>query len=154
MGRSGRQQTKRRTIDIAHQTERTGKYSETIAKAALIANGWEVSTPACEESYDIVGRDPVNSEFYRIQVKTIWQRFDRSGDLVVYAKKGDGSAYTLSDADYIVGVWAADGETPRVYMFAVRGIGEYWAREATAAERWVELPLALTRDVVTEAGAA
>jgi hypothetical protein len=130
---------------LAHISERTGKYSEAVAKAALLANGWEVATPECDESYDIIGRDPVNGEFYRIQCKTIRQRDDRGGDLVVYAKKGDGTPYTQADADYIVGILAAD--IPRIYMFPVRGIGEYWAAEERASTRWIELPIELDRTI-------
>lgn len=135
---------------MSHVSERTGKYSEAIARAALIANGWETSKPECDESYDIVARDPVNGEFYRLQCKTIRVRADRGGELVIYAKKGSGEPYTKSDADYIVGVLANEGETPRVFMFENREIGEYWLTEARAAERWVELSLALNRNVDEE----
>jgi hypothetical protein len=84
----------------------------------------------------------------KLQVKTIRQREDRGGDLVVYAKKGNGTAYDYSEADHFVGVWAVDGEIPRVYMFENRLLGEYWAREADASNRWVELPLALDRTIL------
>jgi len=117
-----------------------------------MAAGWTVHRPVTDEPYDILATDPVNGEHYRIQVKTIRQRTDRGGELVVYAKKGSGEPYTKSDADYIVGVWAENGVAPRVYMFEVRGIGEYWASEASAAARWVELPLALDRESLTSVG--
>ncbi|MNW50631.1 hypothetical protein D3C74_280870 [compost metagenome] len=130
---------------MAHQSEITGKYSELIARAALLANGWTVHTAVTDEPYDILATDPFNGEHVKIQVKTIRQREDRRGDLVVYAKKGNGTAYDKSDADYVVGVWAENGEIPRVFMFENRGIGEYWASEARAAERWVELSIALDR---------
>jgi len=136
---------------LAHVTEITGKYSELIARAALLANGWRVHTSDTEEPYDILATDPVSGDHVRIQVKTIRQRHDRGGDLVVYAKKGNGTAYDRADADYIVGVWAENGEIPRVYMFENRLLTEYWASEATAAKRWVELPLALDRTVFSEA---
>ena len=138
----------------------TGKYSELIARASLLANGWRVHTSDTEEAYDILATDPVSSEHVRIQVKTIRQRIDRikrdgTVDLVVYAKKGNGEPYDQSDADAIIGVLAVDGEVPRVYMFENRGIGEYWASEQRAAERWIELPIALNRaDFVTETEAA
>jgi len=32
-----------------------------------------------------------------------------------------------------------------VYMLENRELGEYWASEARASERWVELPIALDR---------
>lgn len=76
---------------------------------------------------------------------------DRGGDLVVYARKGNGTTYDLADADYIVGVWAVEGEVPRVFMFENRILGEYWCAEARASERWVELSLALNRDAYAEA---
>ncbi|UKS30203.1 hypothetical protein LOZ80_15180 [Paenibacillus sp. HWE-109] len=90
-------------------------------------------------------RDPANQTWYTAQIKTIRQRIDRGGDLVVYAKKGNGEPYTLSEADYIIGVMGAEGEKPRVYMFENRGLGEYWATEARAAERWFELPIEMNR---------
>lgn len=113
----------------------------------MLANGWTVHTADTDEAYDILATDPANGEHYRIQVKTIRQRSDRGGELVVYAKKGNGEPYTKSDADYIIGVVANDGEHPRVYMFEVRGIGEYWAAEERATTRWGELPIALDRSV-------
>lgn len=132
---------------MAHQSERTGKYSELIARAALLANGWTVHTSETDEAYDILATDPFNGQHAKIQVKTIRQRTDRGGDLVVYAKKNNGTAYDQSDADYIVGVWAENGEVPRVFMFENRMLGEYWVSEARASERWVELSIALDRDV-------
>lgn len=130
---------------MAHITEITGKYSELIAKAALLANGWTVHESVTDESYDILATDPISGVHVKIQVKTIRQRHDRGGELVVYAKKGNGTAYDRADADYIVGVWAINGEVPRVYMFENRMLGEYWASEAAAAERWIELPIGLDR---------
>ncbi|CAM2954267.1 hypothetical protein PASE110613_09370 [Paenibacillus sediminis] len=141
---------KRRAIDTAHVSEITGKYSELIARAALLANGWTVHRAETDESYDILATDPVSGDHVKVQVKTIRQREDRGGDLVVYAKKGNGTAYDRADADYIVGVWAADGEVPRVYMFENRLLTEYWCAEARAAERWVELPIAFNRALFTE----
>jgi hypothetical protein len=138
-------------VYIAHVTEITGKYSELAARLALLANGWTVHKAETDEAYDILARDPINGEYAKIQVKTVRQRMDRGGDLVVYARKGNGTTYDLSDADYVIGVWAVDGEMPRVFMFENRMLGEYWAREATASERWVELSLALNRGLVAAA---
>ncbi|MNN15600.1 hypothetical protein D3C81_1287100 [compost metagenome] len=76
---------------------------------------------------------------------------DRGGDLVIYARKGNGTVYDRSEADYVVGVWAVEGAVPRVFMTENRLCAEYWASEARASERWVELSLALDRDVQTEA---
>lgn len=117
------------------------------ARLALLANGWTVHQSETDEAYDILAQDPVNGQYAKIQVKTVRQRTDRGGELVVYAKKGNGTTYDLADADYIVGVWAVAGEVPRVFMFENRCLTEYWASEARASERWVELSLALDRDV-------
>ncbi|MCU6709307.1 hypothetical protein M6D81_11375 [Paenibacillus sp. J5C_2022] len=122
-----------------------------VAKVALLAAGWTVHDAVTDESYDVLATDPLTGSHSKIQVKTIRQRIDRGNELVVYAKKNDGSTYDKSDADYIVGVWAVDGEIPRIFMFENRGIGEYWASEAKAAERWIELPIALDRSTFSEA---
>lgn len=97
------------------------------------------------EAYDILATEPVSGRHVKIQVKTVRQRHDRAGDLVVYARKGNGTVYEKSDADYIVGVWANDSTTPRVFMFENRGLSEYWCRESRVVDRWVELPIALNR---------
>ncbi|NGM81246.1 hypothetical protein G5B47_02335 [Paenibacillus sp. 7124] len=136
---------------MAHLSEVVGKYSELAARLALLANGWTVHQSETDEAYDILARDPVSGDYAKIQVKTVRQRMDRGGDLVVYARKGNGTTYDLADADYIVGVWAVEGEVPRVFMFENRLLGEYWCAEARASERWIELPLALNRDIYTEA---
>lgn len=134
---------------MAHITEVVGKYSELIARAALIANGWEaVSKSETDESFDISARDPLTKEWKTFQCKTIRTRDDRKGELVVYAKNGRGVPYEKSDADYIIGVLGNEGEAPRVWYFENRGIGEYWASEARASKRWVELPIALNREGV------
>jgi len=133
---------------MAHTTENVGKYSELIARAALLANGWgAVSKSETEESFDISARDPLNGEWKTFQVKTIRKREDRRGELVVYARNGRGNAYEQSDTDYIIGVLGVDGEIPRVWMFENRGISEYWASEARASKRWVELSICLDRSV-------
>nr|WP_154895219.1 hypothetical protein [Paenibacillus xylanexedens] len=136
---------------MAHVTEITGKYSELAARLALLANGWTVHKAETDEAYDILARDPLTGDYAKIQVKTVRQRVDRNNDLVVYARKGNGTTYDLSDADYIVGVWAVDGEMPRVFMFENRCLTEYWCAEARASERWVELSLALNRGLVAAA---
>lgn len=119
------------------------------ARLALLAAGWRVHTSDTDEAYDILATDPVNGAHYRIQVKTIRQRNDRGGELVVYAKKGNGEPYTKSDCDYVIGVWAQDGIVPRVFMFENRFLTEYWCGESKASERWVELPIALDRTLLT-----
>lgn len=128
----------------------TGKYSELAAKLALIANGWTVHDAVTDEAYDILAQEPAQfgGEYRRIQVKTIRQRFDRGGELVVMAKKGNGEPYTKADADLIAGVLVTEGDPPRVWVFENREIGEYWASEQRAADRWVELSLGLNREAV------
>ncbi|WP_342439293.1 hypothetical protein NSS79_10470 [Paenibacillus sp. FSL L8-0436] len=140
-------------INTAHLSENVGKYSELAARLALLANGWTVHQAETDEAYDVLAKDPVSGEYAKIQIKTIRQRKDRGGDLVVYAKKGNGTTYDLADADYIIGVWAVESEVPRVFMFENRVLTEYWCAEAKASERWVELSLALNRDVYTAATA-
>jgi hypothetical protein len=145
--------TQRSVVKTAHLSENVGKYSELAARLALLANGWTVHQAETDEAYDVLAKDPVSGDYAKIQIKTIRQRKDRGGDLVVYAKKGNGTIYDLADADLIIGVWIVEGEVPRVYMFENRLLGEYWCSEAKASERWVELSLALNRDVYTEAAA-
>lgn len=106
---------------------------------ALTACGWEVSRPLVPEVYDLVGRDPLNGEFKRIQVKTVRVREDRGGALVIYAKKSNGIPYSPEEVDYIAGVL---GNT--VYLMECRGIGEYWAQDAKANERWIEITAEFT----------
>ncbi|MNT29290.1 hypothetical protein D3C72_1650220 [compost metagenome] len=107
-------------------------------------------TSETDEAYDVLATDPLTGGHVKIQVKTIRQRDDRRGDLVVYAKKGNGTAYDRSDADAIIGVWAQDGEFPRVFMFENRLCREYWASEARVSERWIELPIAFDRTLFAE----
>jgi hypothetical protein len=136
---------------MAHITETVGKYSELIARASLLANGWgAVSKSETEESFDISARDPLTGDWKTFQCKTIRQRADRNNEYVIYARNGSGKAYEKSDADYIIGVLGNEGETPRVFFFENRGIGEYWATEARAPKRWVELPLWLNRESCEE----
>lgn len=137
---------------MAHVTEIVGKYSEAVARLALMSNGWEVASPEVDESYDIVAKDPLTKDWATFQCKTIRRRADRGNELVVYAKNGKGEPYGKSDADYIIGVLGADGEVPRVWYFENRSITEYWASEARASERWVELSIVLNRDLLTEIG--
>jgi hypothetical protein len=134
-------------ISTAHISEVIGRYSELTARLALLANGWTIHTAETDEAYDILATEPLTGRHVKIQCKTIRQRLDRGGDLVVYAKKGNGTTYDRADADYIIGVWAADGVIPRVFMFENRMLTEYWASEARATERWIELPIVLDRSL-------
>lgn len=134
---------------MAHISEVVGKYSQVIAKAALMAAGYEVAETETDESYDFVAKDPLNKEWATYQCKTIRLRVDRGGEMVVYATNSRGDRYK-SDVDYVIGVLAENGETPRVFYFENTGLREYWATEASAAKRWVELPIALDRTEIGE----
>lgn len=125
-------------------------YSELVAEMALLANGYTVSRTRTAEPYDLIATDPLNGETLKIQVKTIRKRMDRGGELVVYATNGSGQTYAKSDVDLFIGVLAEEGEVPRVYMFENRCIREYWATEARASKRWIELSIALNRDIYAD----
>ncbi|HDR7641336.1 hypothetical protein [Bacillus wiedmannii] len=119
---------------MAHETTIKGGCSELRVALALLNLGWEVANSFIPEVYDLVARDPINKQWYTIQVKTIRVRGDRDNALVVRATKGNEQAYTKDDCDYIAGV-----EGDRVFMFECAGQREYWATEASASQRWVEL---------------
>ncbi len=135
---------------MAHISEVTGKYSQVIAKAALMAGGFAVAETETDESYDFIARDPANGAWSTFQCKTIRLRKDRNNEMVVYSTNGKGEPYTKSDADYLIGVLAENGEQPRVFYFENRSLREYWASEATASKRWVELPITLDRNTFSE----
>lgn len=96
--------------------------------------GYEVSKPLVDEVYDLLARDPANGEFMRVQVKTLRIRADRDNALVVYARKGNGQAYTTDEVDIIVGV-----DHTRAFMFECTGLSEYWSTEQSAKKRWITL---------------
>lgn len=131
---------------MAHISEIKGKHSELTARLALMSNGWTVATTDTDEAFDIVARDPINGEWRTFQVKSVRIRSDRNNEMVVYARKGNGDTYSLADVDYLIGVMETEGG-PVVYMFENREISEYWCTEASAAERWVKLPIELDREV-------
>lgn len=119
---------------MAHETQVKGTISELTAVRALLANGWEVSIPSVDESYDIVAKDPVSGEWATFQVKSIRRRTDRNNEMVIYATKGNGQPYSPADCDYVVGV-----ENEDVYVFENEGLKEYWRTDTSAAKRWVKL---------------
>src|SRR5699024_10920740 len=129
-------------------SEIIGKYSQVIAKAALMASGYEVAETETDEAYDFVAKDPLSGDWHTIQCKTIRLRGDRNNQMVVYATNGSGERYDKTDVDYLVGVLAENGEQPRVFMFENRGLREYWASEEAARNRWVELSIALDREAL------
>jgi hypothetical protein len=120
---------------MAHSTQITGAVSElTAAKLLMETLGYEVAKPLVDEVYDFLARDPVNGKAYRIQVKTLRIRADRDNALVVFARKGNGSPYSPTECDYIIGV-----DRNRAFMFECTGNSEYWATETSASKRWIEL---------------
>ena len=113
-----------------------------------MAAGHEVAETDTDEAYDFVAKDPINGEWYTYQCKTVRVRHDRGGDMVVYATNGNGERYAKSDVDYIVGILAENGQTPRAFYFENRGCREYWASEESAKTRWIELPIAIDRETL------
>ena len=108
--------------------------------------GYEVAKPLVDEVYDFLARDPANGAIYRVQVKTLHIRPDRSNALVVFARKGNGQAYTPEEVDLIVGV-----DRNRAFMFECTGLTEYWSTEQTALKRWITLEM--SDDKTTEKAA-
>lgn len=110
-----------------------------------------VGKPTTNEYYDLSAIDPLSRDYKTFQVKTLKRRGDRDDNLVLFAKKGNGEPYGPDEqADYYIGVLIDDGVIPRVFVVENRGISEYWMREMKASERWIELPIALDRSVLTE----
>ncbi|MFN2748063.1 hypothetical protein ACINLE_06960 [Bacillus sp. z60-18] len=136
---------------MAHQTEIIGKYSELIARAALMASGWQaISKAETEEPFDISARDPGTGEWKTFQVKTIRDRRKQRGYLTVNGRKGDGEAYTPEDADYFIGVLVGEGKFPRAWMFDTRSITDYWGPQEKDGKRWVEMNLNFMREDLAE----
>lgn len=119
-----------------NDTVTKGAHSELLAITALLANGWDVAEPVAPRAFDLVALPPNETEWVQIQVKTARARTDRKGEVVVYAKKNNGKAYTLDEAKYIIGIF--NGE---VFIFNNREIGEYWVAQEQLYERWQHLPL-------------
>ncbi|MCY8472405.1 hypothetical protein [Bacillus halotolerans] len=136
---------------MAHLTEVVGKYSELIARAALMASGWEaISKAETEEPFDISARDPGTGAWCTFQVKTIAIRDDRNGELKVNGRKGNGKPYIKSDADYFIGVLVGGGDGPKAWMFENRGITEYWGPQSGEGKRWIEMDLDFRREDFAE----
>lgn len=121
--------------DKNFDTVTKGTHSELLAITALLANGWDVAEPVSPRVFDIVAKPPNSYTWEQIQVKTARARQDRNGEVVVYAKRNNGTVYTLEDARYIIGIY--EGE---VYIFDNREIGEYWVNPANITEKWTHLP--------------
>lgn len=113
-----------------------GTHSELLATTALLANGWEVCMPVSPKVYDLVAKPPNGDKWVQIQVKTARERSDRNGEIVVYAKKNNGTVYSLADAEYIIGIY-----DNQVYLFPNREIGEYWVNPDLLDVRWQHLKL-------------
>lgn len=92
------------------------------AAALLTEEGYEVSRPIYPAVYDLLARNADTGDVLRVQVKTVRRRTDRPGNCaVIYATRGDGSAYTPNDVDYMLGIEGNYG-----YFFKCRSIREYW----------------------------
>lgn len=132
---------------MAHETQILGKVSEITAALALIANGWEVAEPVMAEEYDLVAKDPIDKKWRTFQVKSLRRRSDRNNEMVIVGRKNNGGTYQPSEVDYMLGV---DTVNDVVYMVECSGLSEYWASEATAAKRWVELSAKEVVEAITE----
>lgn len=120
---------------MATENLRKGSHSQTIAMAALQANGWDVAMPMTPEIYDIVAKCPLDDEWYEFQVKTLRYRPNRGGALVLPAVRGGSIPYVPTDFDYFLGV-APDN---RVYLVPNEGLWEYSAVPGKLG-KWTELP--------------
>lgn len=111
-----------------------------------------VSKPTTREYYDLSAVDRLTGEHVTFQVKTFKRRDDRPGNwMKIDAKMGNGERYSPDNsADYYVGVLIDNGEAPRVFVTENRNISEYWLKEGSASERWVELPVALDRGTLVD----
>jgi hypothetical protein len=87
-----------------------------------------------------VARAPGSTEWQRIQIKSARVRDDRNGEIVCYARKNNGKNYDADDCDLFIAVLNSE-----VYMFANRGICEYWVGPDNIAEKWTKLPLEIQK---------
>ncbi|PAK29598.1 hypothetical protein CJ467_14465 [Bacillus velezensis] len=134
---------------MAHKAEDTGKYSELIARATLLASGWQaVSTSETEEPFDVSAKDPLSGEWKTFQVKTIIVRKKRGNKRIVQARKHDGTPYMLDEVDYFIGVEIGTGTAPTVWMFENRELKEYWGPQSKDGKRWVRMDLNFRREDV------
>lgn len=124
---------------MAHSTITKGRHSELLAQTALLANGWTVMESVTPEVFDLgITRPGMGREFFRVQIKTARRRDDRNGEVIIYAKKGNGETYSLDEADYFIGI--LDGD---VYMFENREIKEYWCAANALSEKWTKLEIGI-----------
>lgn len=118
-----------------------------VAQIALLANGWTPHESRTKEAHDILAINPETGRAEKVQVKTIRRRTDRAGEFVIYARKGDATTYDLADADWLIGVLADNGKTPRVFLLENKCQTEYWTREDRLhLNGWRELSIALDRE--------
>jgi hypothetical protein len=113
-----------------------GRISEYVAINALLNNGWEVCEPCVTKAYDLLAKPPNEDKWYRVQVKTAFERTDRNNDIVVFAKRSGGRTYTKEDTDLFVGVLG-----DKCYLFENTGVTEYWCsqRQIKNGVKWLEL---------------
>jgi len=137
---------------LAHLSEVVGIYSQLIAKAALLANGWIVGEPETAEPFDFWARDPITGQTRTFQCKTIFRRPDRNNDYVMRSKNGRGNPYSKSDVDFIIGVTGDEMEPLRVFYAENEERTEMWAAASKIDKKWTELPIRLNRDIFENKG--
>lgn len=131
---------------MAHETARVGSVSESLAQAILTRHGWDVSIPVAVESYDLIATDPSDSQFKRIQVKTMKVRKDMDDRLVVKGAKSNGKPYTKDEVDLIACVYGS-----HLYLIENEEQTEYTAPNVkTAQSKWKTLKLDVSKSEVSE----
>lgn len=114
-----------------------GSYSELLAQAALISEGYIVSQPVTVEPFDLTIKSPGDKRTYYVQVKTVFVREDSryiGKRFVVRGARNNGKIYTKEEVDYFV---AVNGED--VYMFNNTEQWEYWAKEHEPEKVWKKI---------------
>lgn len=113
-----------------------GRYSEVVATAALLANGYQVMEPTSPDIYDLgVTRKEWGNYYLRVQVKSARHRVkDGCEWIVVNATRNNRQIYTKDEVDAFIGVY--DGVA---YMFRNKEQSEYWCKPAELGEKWARL---------------
>lgn len=114
-----------------------GSYSELLAQAALLADGYVVSQPITVEPFDLTIKKPGDKRAYYVQVKTIYVRDSEryNGEwFVVKGVRNNGQIYSKEEVDYFA---AVNGED--VYLFENTEQSEYWTRRDPSEMKWTKL---------------
>lgn len=127
---------------MAHKSTLIGGVSESIAEALFLKNGFSVFKPIVPEAYDLIVS--TQDEFkkattHTVQVKTMSQRHDREGQLVVYGANSNKIPYKKDVVDYILGIHLP---TSTGYLIENNEQLEYWSQNFDIARaKWTELKL-------------